>query len=168
MISPGFVPVSAPRTGMPEATPQNVSLVSRLDAPSAELGEATWNGSHSPPELAKSETLECCDAAKALEALRDAVDTEIGWNGDGELDDSGDCLIRLREAGKQLRALKRAKNAVERARANIQADRDRADSLVNTAREVVRSANDSGAEPLATSLAKLATALIEYDDYIPF
>lgn len=172
-LSPGPVPVSA-AAGQPEATPTNASEASRLEAPSAGLGEDSWDGSHPPPALAEGGAPECCDAAKALESLRDAIDSEIGWHGDGELDDSGDYLIRLREAGKQLRALKRTKNAVERAHANIQADRDRADTLVLAAREVLRFADDSSlsdrasAEPLATAIEKLGKALVEYDDYMPF
>lgn len=190
--SSGFAPVPAPpgMNVMPEATRGNSSRVSWLDAPRAGSDEVPWDGSHPPPAPPEEITTRCgCDESRslkaevfalqdrlmeydegdsaALSALRGVIDASL-WDNEEE-QERGDHLARLKEVAEQFEPLKRMKRDVERARARIQADRDRADSIVLAARELT---NLPGGWTLpdaaANAVQKLRSALTEYDDYIPF
>lgn len=105
-----------------------------------------------------------CDErdSAALSELRAVIDDEIGWE-DGEQEEAGDYLARLKETAKSLRKVEKLRQQLDFDRSSHQADRDRLSDLVLVVRRAVtlRCADDA-------EIDKLAAALREYDEYIPF
>jgi hypothetical protein len=108
--------------------------------------------------LAKCDERDSAD----LSELRAVIDDEIGWE-DGEQEEAGDYLARLKETAKSLRKVEKLRQQLDFDRSSHQADRDRLSDLVLVVRRAVtlRCADDA-------EIDKLAAALREYDEYIPF